>query len=504
MKSEIKSGAFLGYVNIFVQILVTFIYTPFMLVKMGQAEYGLYALIFSIVTYLSVLDMGFGNAMIRYISKSISLKDKENENRINGLFLLFYSIIAVVAILIGIAVFLNINNIFGNSLTIGELHKAKIIMIILVITIALSFPLSIFDSYVMSHEKFKFIKLLNIIKTILIPITMTPLLLCGYKSIAMVIINSVYTLGFHIVTMYYCFKKLNMKINFNCKKYDKSLIKEITAYSFFVFLGIIVDNIFNNTDQVILGVVSGTVMVSVYAVAQKITAMNLSLSTTISGLFLPKMTKLLNDNESDKKISNIFIRVSRIQIYIMLLILSGFFIFGEKFISIWVGKKFIDAYYIVLLLIGPSIIPLTQNIGISVIQAKNIHQFRAVIYIIIAILNISISIPLSKAYGGIGAAVGTAFANFLGQIVTMNIFYWKKAKLDIPEYWRFFAKMFIPTLFVSLVFKFGLEFITNKAVMLLLVFIYICVYYVVCRFNFNKYEKSQIRMLYKKIIRRRV
>jgi O-antigen/teichoic acid export membrane protein len=79
--------------------------------------------------------------------------------------------------------------------------------------------------------------------------------------------------------------------------------------------------------------------------------MNQDLSTTISGLFLPKVTKLLNDNESDQKISNIFIAVSRIQIYLMLLIFSGFYIFGDKFLVMWVGKEYLDAYYIILILL---------------------------------------------------------------------------------------------------------------------------------------------------------
>lgn len=501
LKNEIKSGAVLGYINIFAKALITLVYTPFMLLKLGQSEYGLYSLVYSVVAYLSVLDMGFGNAMIRYVSKSISDKSKEKENKINGIFLLFYTIIAIIALIIGAIIYLNINRIFQNSLTSVELNKARIIMIILVITVALSFPLSIFDSYVISNEKFKFIKLLNVLKTIAIPLTMTPLLFCGYKSIAMVIVTSAFNLGFHILTMYYCFNKLNMKINFKIKPEDKLIIKEIMAYSFFIFLGIIVDNVFNNTDQVILGVVSGTVAVSIYAVGQKITSMNMDFSTTISGLFLPKVTKLLNDKESDKKISDIFICVSRIQIYLMLLILSGFYIFGRKFIILWVGEKYVEAYYIILLIIGPTIIPLTQNIGISIIQAKKIHQFRAIVYLIIAIINISISIPLAKMYGGVGAAIGTAVANLLGQIIIMNIFYWKKAKIDIPTYWKFFLKMFIPVTIISVLYRIALNHISNIYISIGVLITYVIVYCLYCKFNFNQYENELLEKFLNKLKR---
>ena len=92
MKSEIKKGAVLGYVNLASTILVTFLYTPIMLKLLGQSEYGLYSLVTSVVAYLSVLDMGFGNAMIRYVSKSLAREEKEKEKSINGMFFVLYCI----------------------------------------------------------------------------------------------------------------------------------------------------------------------------------------------------------------------------------------------------------------------------------------------------------------------------------------------------------------------------------------------------------------------------
>ena len=88
MRSQIKIGALLGYVNIIVNVLVTVFYTPFMLGLMGQNEYGLYSLVTSIIAYLSVLDMGFGNAMVRFIAKNQAKKDVKKEHEIDGLFFL--------------------------------------------------------------------------------------------------------------------------------------------------------------------------------------------------------------------------------------------------------------------------------------------------------------------------------------------------------------------------------------------------------------------------------
>ena len=57
-------------------------------------------------------------------------------------------------------------------------------------------------------------------------------------------------------------------------------------------------------------------------------------------------------------------------------------------------------------------------------------------YLVIALLNVAISIPLAMRFAGFGAALGTAVGTFLGQIMFMNWYYWKKAGLDIPAYWK--------------------------------------------------------------------
>ena len=503
MKKEIKTGAILGYINMIASLLISLLYTPILLKSLGQSEYGLYALVASVIGYLSVLDMGFGNAMIRYISRSKANPKKYDEKKINGLFLLLYLIIGLISLIVGFILISNINNIF-KALTPSELEKAKVIMIILVITVSISFPLSIFDSYVVSCEKFKYSRIMSLIKTLLVPLTMLPLLHFGYKAIAMVLVTSIYSLVFHVITIYYCFKKLEMKIHFSIKNIDKIFLKEIFVYSFFIFLNIVVDNIYTNTDQVILGNVSGTIAISIYAVATRISQINTNFSTTISGLFFPRINKTLEENDGDKKVSNIFLRVSRIQLYIMTLLMLGIITFGKQFIVLWVGNDYQDAYYIVLLLIVPAIIPLTQNVGISILQAKNKHKFRSIVYIFIAILNILISIPLARKYAGIGAAMGTMIANVLGQILTMNFYYWKKIKIDIPAYWKRFISYVIPITIVSLGIMKLIENIKfNFVTLIISIIIYTFMYFIYAYLYMNNDEKGYVKKVFNKILRRK-
>ena len=67
--NQVKAGAILNYVIIGLNTLLGLLYTPYMLHMLGQNEYGLYSLVASIIAYLTILDFGFGNAIVRYTAK---------------------------------------------------------------------------------------------------------------------------------------------------------------------------------------------------------------------------------------------------------------------------------------------------------------------------------------------------------------------------------------------------------------------------------------------------
>ena len=252
MNNQRKKGALLSYIYMGLSSVISILYTPLMLRFMGQSEYGLYTLVASVIGYLSVLDLGFGNAIIRYTSRYRAKDDKEGEYRLNGMFLTLYIIIGIVAFIIGMILSANTDRIFAKSLTPEELIKARLLMRILTFNIAISFPFSIFSSIITAYERFVVPKVLNIIRAILQPCIMIPLLLMGYKSVAMVIVSVVLSICIMIFNTIYCFKSLHIRIILG--SFDKGLLNEIIRFSFYIFLNIIVDKIYMSTDKFILGI----------------------------------------------------------------------------------------------------------------------------------------------------------------------------------------------------------------------------------------------------------
>lgn len=493
--NQLKIGAILSYAVIALNMIVGLVYTPILIRTLGQSEYGLYSLIASVISYLTILDLGFGNAITIYTSRYLAKGEEEKAQKLHGTFFLIYILIGIVAGIVGFILYLNVDNMFGNTLTTAELDKAKILMLILTFNLVVTFPFSIFSAIISAHEKFVFSRTINIIRIILQPLIMLPLLFLGAKSITLVIVITVLNILSLVINAIFCFKKLKVKFKFG--KLENGLLKEICGYSFFIFLNIIIDKVNWSVDQFILGTVVGTTAVAVYATAAQLNNMYLSFSTAISGVLLPKVTKMEANNASDKEFTDVFIRTGRIQYVVLALIITGFVLFGKEFIEmVWVGKEYTESYYIACILMVPLTIPLIQNVGLSILQAKNKYKYRTMIFIGIAVLNIAISIPLAKMYEGIGTALGTAISLLLGQGIILNIYYWKKIKIDIPKFWKEILKMSIP---VIVVFLFGMILhkywaISNVLILIIQIIIYTGLYALfMWNFGMNNYEKDVIR-----------
>lgn len=503
--NQLKAGAALNYVVIILNMLVGLLYTPYMLRMMGQSEYGLYSLVASVISYLTVLDLGMGNAIIRYTAKFRAEGKTTEQYEMFGMFLVLYIVIGIIAFGAGLGLYYNVDNLFGATMTVVELDKARIMMLFLIFNLAVTFPMSIFGSIITAYERFVFPKVVNIIRVVLNTAIMICLLEMGYKAIAMVVLQTVFNILTLIINYIYCKHKLRIKIFI--RKFNWSFLKEVAIYSFWILLNVIMDRIYWNTGQFVLGAFVGTAAVAVFAIAIQLENIYMQFSTAISTVFLPKVTGMVTKNDNRKEISDLFVKTGRIQYIVMSLILSGFIVFGRDFINLWAaGEGYKDVYIITLMFFATLLIPLIQNLGITILQARNQMKFRSLLYIGIAVVSLGFQIVLSKEYGGIGCAIGISGALLLGQGLIMNIYYRKKQDLDVLKFWKEIAKMSIVPIILIVVSMYLLRnvaldsWVELGGAIGIFAVVYIPLFWI---FSMNKYERdlfiSPIKSLINKV-----
>lgn len=498
--NQIKAGAVLNYVIIGLNILTGLLYTPYMLHCLGQNEYGLYSIVASVIAYLTLLDFGFGSAITRYTARIRATGTKEDEWRLYGMFLSAYTLIGLLVTIVGFVLYFNIENMFERTMTNAEIGQAKIMMGLMVFNLAVTFPFSVFGSIVNAYEKFVFQRIVNISRIILSTLTLVLVLSMGYKAVAMVIIQTVFSLGTLIANWLYCKYQLKIRIYFNGFNY--LLLKEILVFSWWSFVGAIVDRLYWNSGQFILGIYCGNVAVAIYSVAFTLFQLYLSMSTALNSVLLPRITVLATKEENDKQISDLFNRTGRLQFCVLCLILCGFSLFGKAFIQLWAGPDYETSFTVALLFFVATIVPLIQNVGLSVIMARGKLKFRSLTYLAISVATVIGEILVAQKYGVIGCAWAITIAHIIGQWIIMNIYYSKSQHLEIGEFWKNILQMSIAPLLMTCLFAIPLHFWDIDSWIRLLgsIVLFMCLYLpVFWRFSMNGYEKSQVLAVINKL-----
>lgn len=501
--NQLRAGVVMTYLNLGLGSLIPFFYTPVMLRILGQSEYGLYSLANSVVGYLSLLSFGLGSTIVRYIARYRALGDKKQEERVIGLFVVMYSFLAVLVLVVGWIVSCNVEPIFQKGLTESEISKIAVLVRIMAFNTAVSFPISVFGSIIIAHEKYVYRQAVNILSTVAAPCCNLIALYLGFGSIGLSVVTTILQFAMLPLNAIYCFKVLHIHPRFS--RLPMQLIKELVRFSAFVFLGSVVDMLFWATDKVILGMLASTTAVAIYNVGASFNSMMTNLSTAFSGVLTPKVTVMVTKDATPSQLTELFIRVGRLQYYLIALALSGFIVFGKPFLVLWAGVEYESAYYIALVTLIPLSVPLIQNTGLSIVTAQNKHQFRSVVYLIIAVCNAISTYLVVPRFGGLGAAVCSGVSYILGQGIIMNIYYYKATKLNIPLFWKNILKisvipgiMLIAGIFISS----KLDLLSWWSLILAIV-IYTAIYAVAMYFIImNDYEKDVIRKPFFKMLRK--
>lgn len=442
--NQVKAGAILNFVSLMVSNIIPFIYTPVMLRLLGQAEYGLFGIANSFMGYINLLNFGINGTVVRYIVKYRALGDKAGEERMMGLFIKIYSVIGGAILAAGTLLAMNLQ-FYDRSLTGDELVLLKKLVLVMTINTALFLPLCPFSSILTAHERFVFQKLMAMLFNILGPVVNLVLLYAGYGSLGMASVSVVFNIATYAVLIPYSFIKLGIRPRF--AKAEKGVLREILGYSFFVFLAEIVNMLYWSTDKLIIGWSIGTVGTAVYNVGASFNVYITSLSTAVSGVLMPRINSMAVKNTPKEEFTNLFVKVGRLQFIVLSLVVSAFVAFGRQFLELWAGSNYGLAYPVALLTMIPVTLPLLQNTGLTMLYAMNKHQFRSVVYAIIATVNVVLTFWWVEIYGIVGAAVATCLAYCLGHVLIMNIYYHKKIGIDIPFFWKNILKM-SPVMFI--------------------------------------------------------
>lgn len=496
-----KTGAIASYAYTFAQIAVNLIYVPLLLTGVGQAEYGLYQMIGSIIAYLNVINSTLSAGATRYYSKFYVLGDEDGMANTLGILKRVYRKANVLVALAAVVIMVVIRLAYARSFSEWEITESCLLVAVLAINLVVTMNNTLSIAVISAHEEFAFLKLTMLATTALQPVVV--LLAIRYYPYALTV--SLVQLALNTVcrTIQHRYAKRALGMNAAIRSYDRELEKGLLTFSSSIVLALVADQVFWKTDQLILGYLFGTSAVAVYSVGAQVVNAYSPLGTAVSSVFLPRVSELWHGGHNLDLISELFVKVSRIALYPCLAVLIGFIVFGQDFVRLWAGDGYGEAYWVAVIVLTPFTVDVVQNIGLTILQVMNRYGFRAKMYIIAALINIVLTVLLAHRFGCVGAALSSGIAIAVSSGIILNWYYAKRIGLAMAWWWKSILRESFPLVLVGIASGIAWHFAPltpGWAQLVAGIMVYGAVFALVAYFfSANEYEKSLVKSVIRKI-----
>lgn len=441
-KSKIAKGAIISYISIFINIIISLVYTPWMINKIGVSDYGLYSLVGAFLSYF-LLDFGLSNTITRFIAKYRAEGNEEKVANMLGLTAKVYLVIDAIIFIILFVLYFFISGIFG-GLTPEEIERLKVLYCISGVFSVLSFVFKPVGGAMMAYEYFVENKLLDLVVRVGTVVLIVIMLLLNGNVFHLVFITGF--VGFTVALIRFAIFRKKSKIKINWHYFEKSELIALFSYSVWILLVQFAQMFRLSLIPTILGIFNDTTEISIFSIGRTLEGFVFTISAALNGLFLPMVSRMVHDG-NDSGILNLMIRVGRIQLYVIFLVFSGFCVFGDTFINLWVGETLHSSYYVFIFLVFVNVLSLTMQIGMDMVYAQNKIRHTALRVFVSSFIGLVLSIIVAPKYGAVGCAAATGFSLVLTQLLYVSYFN-KHLGLNMKQFFKKCHLKILPLLVV--------------------------------------------------------
>lgn len=332
---QIKFAAIISYAAIFINIIITLLYTPWMVSKIGKSNYALYTLANTLISVF-LMDFGIGSVVSRFISKYRAEGQEEKANQLLGLVAKIFLFIDLLILIVLAVIFFFLQDIY-KGLTEQEIQTFKLVFLVVAGNSVISFPFTVLTGIFNAYERFIELKLCDLFQKLfsIVLIILSILLFCDVVIlVACYAVSSIFTIAIKLIII----KRKVPQLKVDFKYRDRNLLKQIFAFSVWVSISMVMQRMYFNIAPSILGIISNSTEIALFAPAAAIESYFYTIATAISGLFLPTISRMIVEDKT--QIQKLLINVGKFQIFVTCFMFVGLFCVGRDFMILWMGEDF--------------------------------------------------------------------------------------------------------------------------------------------------------------------
>jgi O-antigen/teichoic acid export membrane protein len=391
------------YLAIAVEMLVGFIMLPFNLRHLGQDAYGLWMLTAGVTIHFSVLDMGYGSAVVKFIAQYRARRDAQALNEIASTMFFVYAAIGIAAYAVVLALAFNIQHFF--RITPEQAQVGRWILLIIGLNIACNFPFSIFGGVIDGFQRYDRNNLVAIGTAVSVAAANAGVLIAGYGLVPLVAATTSVRLlayGVYRLNAYRTYPPLRIRL----ANFRRSRLREITGFSIYSSIIDWANKLNYELDEIVIGVFLGSAPVAVWAVADRIISGIQRLTNQVNGVLFPFVVDS-DQTQKHARLQRLLLEGTRLSIATVVPIAVALMLLATPLVRAWVGEKMLGSVAVIEVLCIVVALRVGNATGTTLLKGAGGVRYLAFVNIGTGVANAILSALLVKPFGLVGVAVGT-------------------------------------------------------------------------------------------------
>ncbi len=483
--SSAKLGTLAAYITLGINIITGLIFTPWLIQRLGSSQYAVYALGISLLAYMTI-DFGLSEVVARYAAHYIIDDDRGGLEKLLGITEKIYLVLGMI-VFFGVAVFYNLIDFIYIKLSPEELASFKTVFLICGALAVTTIPEIPFNALYPAYDIIHVHRLSLLVYKLAFVFTTVAVIYTGGDAVRVILVYSAltfllnwwrfyyiqhrYRLGLHfmrrsgVILAYpyltfppnrgrYHYIRRRYRFRLQIRHPDKPLLRQLFSVSAWMIVIVLADRFFHAFIPSLLGIFSSSAEITTFSIASTVEGYVFMLSTAMNAVFITRVVRMAEQKDGTAALTAFMTRIGRIMLMILSCVILGLIVFGKALITVWVGSEYIGAYYILVIILAPCLIHLSEVIALEAMYAMDMLKYRAICYAFGTVVSIAITSILAGPLGALGGGIGIGCAYILAYEIGMNVIYKYKMNLDIGRFFKNTHLKMLPPLCLSLTLGF--------------------------------------------------
>ena len=414
-----------------VTALLSFFISPYLVHHLGNAAYGTWLLVNSMVAYLTLLDFGMRGAVVKFVSAHHARGEHDQSNRAVSAALTFRIVLGAAMLAISAGICILAPKLVHIPAELANSARWAILLNGTTLAIALSF--GVLGGVLAALQRFDQLSILTILQSVFNAAGVVIVLRTGHGIVGLALAQLIIAglLGLATVALVFrAYPQLRLILRLP----DRQIVREFWGYSFFLFVIAVSGQVIYYTDTLVIGIFLPAAAVALYGIGATLIAYVRELVASMATTFMPAASALHAKGDY-QQLRRLLFHGTRSVLLIALPIEVGFLLRGPTFIRLWMGQQYAHDSGRVLQVLTIAWLFIAANYcSGNVLYGLAKHKRVATWVPWEAAANLLLSIFLVRRMGMLGVAWGTVIPSLFTNVVLWPVYVTKVLEISLPTY----------------------------------------------------------------------